>query len=550
MTSEPVPAGAAPRRKRANRPLPVIVGYGVVVGIAGGLGAWFFRLLIGLVHNLLFLGRFSASYDANVHTPPSPWGVAVILVPVLGALGVVYLVTHYAPEAKGHGVPEVMDAVHYQEGVIRPIVAVIKALASALSIGTGGSVGREGPIVQIGSAFGSSLGQVRRLSTPDLQLLIAAGSAAGIAATFNAPLGGVLFAVELLLVRVSGRALLVVAASVAAAITIARSLLGSQLAFTVLQLEQVKPLSASWVALLALAVTGAVVGVVSAMFIRGLYWSEDRFEQRFRNPYLAHVVGMATVGLAMYGFFRWLGDYSVQGVGYATITDVLRGIISNPWILLALAGGKWLVTVLTLGSGASGGVFSPSLFMGAAVGGIAGHVFAGLGLSVDPTVFALGGMAGTVAGTTGAVLTGIVVVTEMTGDFAAAVPLLVVAASANAVRRYLAPATIYTEKLLRRGRWVPTGLQSAGISTIRARDVMKPWVAGAPSVEGGVTIDPDATVFAVVTALETGKVVLVERDGTVLGTASRDLLDAAIARLGEGRLLPGRTGQEEEGSGR
>jgi CIC family chloride channel protein len=529
----------------------VIVAYGVLVGIAGGLGAWFFRLLIGLVHNLLFLGRFSASYDANVHTPASPWGVAVVLVPVLGALGVVFLVTHYAPEAKGHGVPEVMDAVHYQRGVIRPIVAVIKALASALSIGTGGSVGREGPIVQIGSAFGSSLGQVRRLSTADLQLLIAAGSAAGIAATFNAPLGGVLFAVELLLVRVSGRALLVVAASVAAAITIARSLLGSQLAFTVLQLEQVKPLSASWVALLALVVTGALVGVVSAVFIRGLYWSEDRFERRFRNPYLAHVVGMASVGLAMYGFFRWLGDYSVQGVGYATITDVLRGIITNPWILLALAGGKWLVTVLTLGSGASGGVFSPSLFMGAAVGGIAGHVFAGLGLtSVDPTVFALGGMAGTVAGTTGAVLTGIVVVTEMTGDFAAAVPLLVVAASANAVRRYVSPATIYTEKLLRRGRWVPTGLQSAGISTIRARDVMTPWTKGASPVENAVTVDPDDTVFTVITALESGKVVVVERDGTILGTAARDLLDAAIVRLGEGRLLPERAGQERDGSGR
>jgi transposase InsO family protein len=138
----------------------------------------------------------------------------------------------------------------------------------------------------------------------------------------------------------------------------------------------------------------------------------------------------------------------------------------------------------------------------------------------------------------------------MTGDFAAAVPLLVVAASANAVRRYVSPATIYTEKLLRRGRWVPTGLQSAGISTIRARDVMTPWTKGASPVENAVTVDPDDTVFTVITALESGKVVVVERDGTILGTAARDLLDAAIVRLGEGRLLPERAGQERDGSGR
>ncbi len=549
MTTGPPPGGATATPRRGNRPLPAIVGYGVLVGIAGGLAAWFFRLLIGLVHNLMFLGRLSVSYDANVHTPPSPWGAAVVLVPVVGAVGVVYAVTHFAPEAKGHGVPEVMDAVHYDSGVIRPIVAVIKALASALSIGSGGSVGREGPIVQIGSAVGSSLGQVRHLSTPDLQLLIAAGSAAGIAATFNAPLGGVLFAVELLLVRVSGRALLVVAAAVAAAIAVARRLLGSQLAFTVLQLQQTKPLSASWVALLALVVTGAVVGVVAAAFIRGLYWAEDRFELHFRNPYLAHVVGMATVGLVMYGFFRWLGDYNVQGVGYATITDVLRDIILNPWILLALAAGKWLVTVLTLGSGASGGVFSPSLFMGAAVGAIAGHAFAAMGLSVDPTVFVLGGMAGTVAGTTGAVLTGIVVVTEMTGDFAIAVPLLVVAATANAVRRYLSPATIYAEKLLRRGRWVPTGLQAAGINTIRARDMMAPLPAPAGAATAAAVVDVDASVFAVILALETGSAVTVTDGDTVVGTVTRDAVDAAIRRLGQGTPLPPRPGPSPDQDG-
>jgi CIC family chloride channel protein len=136
----------------------------IPVGVVAGIGAVFFRALISIIHNLLFLGFFSINYNANVHTPPGPWGPFVILVPVLGAVGVAYLVLHFAPEAKGHGVPEVMEAIYYQKGVIRPVVALIKALASALSIGSGGAVGREGPIIQIGAAFGSTIGQV--LSMP------------------------------------------------------------------------------------------------------------------------------------------------------------------------------------------------------------------------------------------------------------------------------------------------------------------------------------------------------------------------------------------------
>ena len=136
----------------------------VVVGGVAGVGAWAFRMLIGLIHNTLFLGQFSVDYDANVFTPASPWGLGVVLVPVAGALVVAWLVKNFAPEAKGHGVPEVMDAIYYNEGRIRPRVALVKSLASAISIGSGASVGREGPIVQIGSAFGSTLGLPQRLT--------------------------------------------------------------------------------------------------------------------------------------------------------------------------------------------------------------------------------------------------------------------------------------------------------------------------------------------------------------------------------------------------
>jgi chloride channel protein, CIC family len=168
----------------------------ILIGLVAGLGAVVFRGLISLFHNLLFLGHFSFIYDANVHTPPSPWGVFVIFVPVVGAAGVAFLVGKFAPEAKGHGVPEVMDAIYYNNGIIRPVVAVIKSLASALSIGSGGSIGREGPIIQIGSSFGSTMGQIIHMPPWQRITLIAAGAGAGIAATFNTPIGGVLFPLE------------------------------------------------------------------------------------------------------------------------------------------------------------------------------------------------------------------------------------------------------------------------------------------------------------------------------------------------------------------
>jgi CIC family chloride channel protein len=177
----------------------------LVVGVVTGFGAVVFRDLIGLIHNVLFLGQFTAHYDANLFTPPSPWGPFIILVPVIGAIAVTFIVTKFAPEARGHGVPEVMDAIYYKGGVIRPIVAVVKSLASAIAIGSGAAVGREGPIIQIGSALGSTLGQLVPMPAGERIILVAAGAGAGIAATFNTPIGGVMFAIELMMPEVSVR---------------------------------------------------------------------------------------------------------------------------------------------------------------------------------------------------------------------------------------------------------------------------------------------------------------------------------------------------------
>src|SRR5579863_4154145 len=248
------------------------------LGIVTGFGAVLFRDLIGLIHNLLFAGQAQIHYDANIFTAPSPWGAMVILVPVLGAVGVTFLVTNFAPEAKGHGVPEVMDAIYYKAGVIRPVVALVKSLASALAIGSGSSVGREGPIIQIGSALGSTLGQLVRMPAGQRIALVAAGAGAGIASTFNTPIGGVMFAIELMLPEVSVETFLPVAIATGTATFVGRFFVGAQPAFAVPHLAPISVEAASALILWLYALLGAVTGVAAAAFTRGLHWAEDIFD--------------------------------------------------------------------------------------------------------------------------------------------------------------------------------------------------------------------------------------------------------------------------------
>ena len=203
------------------------------VGVVTGLGAVLFRELIGLIHNILFLGEFAVAYDANLFTPLSPWGPLVILVPVVGAVGVTFLVNNFAPEARGHGVPEVMDAIYYNSGRIRPVVALVKSLASAVAIGSGAAVGREGPIIQIGSAIGSTLGQIVRMTPGSASRWLPPAPARGIAATFNTPIGGVLFAIELMMPEVSVATFLPTAIATGTATFVGRIFFGSQPAFFV-----------------------------------------------------------------------------------------------------------------------------------------------------------------------------------------------------------------------------------------------------------------------------------------------------------------------------
>ncbi|HEX3887631.1 MAG TPA: chloride channel protein [Phenylobacterium sp.] len=445
----------------------------LVVGVVTGFGAIGFRDLIGLVHNIAFSGRPDFHYDANVFTGASPWGPWVILIPVVGGIIVTFLVSNFAPEAKGHGVPEVMDAIFYKGGAIRPVVAVVKSLASAVAIGTGASVGREGPIIQIGSALGSTLGQVIRMPVGQRIALVAAGAGAGIAATFNTPIGGVLFAIELMLPEVGVSTFLPVAIATGAATFVGRWFIGDQPAFQVPPLMPMAADASGLAVLILYAVLGAITGVAAAGFVHGLHLFEDMFD-KIKSRYLRHILGMLLLGLLMYGLLKAFGQYFVDGVGYGTVEAILTGRMPTLWLLVVLFLAKLVATSLSLGAGSSGGIFSPSLFMGATLGGAFASAFNHLGFPVPLSVpaFAMVGMGAMVGGGTGAVMTAVVMIFEMTLSYDIIMPMIVAVAMSVGVRRVLSVETIYTLKLVRRGQAIPKVRHANMFLVRRARDVM------------------------------------------------------------------------------
>jgi CIC family chloride channel protein len=480
----------------------------IVLGVGAGLGAFVFRVLIAVIHNLCFLGRLSIHYDTSQHTAAGPWGPVVAIVPVLGSIAVVFLVKNFAPEAKGHGVPEVMDAIYYGKSIIRPVVAAIKSLASAISIGTGGSVGREGPIVQISAAFASWLGGFARVSRWQRATLVAAGGGAGIAATFNTPIGGVLFAVEVLMHEVSVRTLVPVALSTATATFVGQRLFGNAPAF------EVPPVHAllTTAVLPAYVVLGALMALVAVAFIRCLYGAEDLFDRVIpKRDYARHAAGMLAVGLVIEGMMALRGHYYLEGVGYSTIVDVLTGGLTSVWFLVALWGLKLLTTSLTLGSGGSGGVFSPSLFMGATLGGAFGLVLRKLfpGVPFDPAALALAGMAGLVAGATGAALTAIVMTFEMTLDYSVVLPMTLTVAVAHGLRRSILPQNVYTMKLARRGHYMPEALQANAYLVHHVADMTMAPAATLPAsaTAADLELGPDSPPADYIVLVDADKVV-------------------------------------------
>lgn len=500
--------------ERSDRPhtLVTMCLLAVLVGIVAAAGAWIFKKLIAFFHNALLLGQFGWAYDVSDYVQVNPWGPGIILVPPLAAVVVAFLVKTYAPEAKGHGVPEVMDAIHYNEARMRWQVVVIKAVASSLTIGSGGSAGREGPIIQMGAAMGSVVGAFVGMPLNQRITLVAAGAGAGIAAAFNAPVGGILFAVELILISVNVANLLPVSLATVVAIWLSRLVEGRSPLIDIPELMvhagHTLPL---WVMLLFVPL-GILVGLLSALFIWSLDKAENLFERIPGGYYVQHVFGMFLLGLLIYGLWSYAGHYFVEGVGYASITQILKTVLADPVFLLMLMVFKLVATCLTLGSGASGGVFSPSMFMGAALGAAFGHLCQAFlpGIDIPIAIFAIAGMAGAVAGATGAVLTAIAMTYELTFDYNSMLPVIAVSVISLAMRRWLIPESIYTIKLLRRGHVVPDGLQSS--------------VDAARHVEQMMSANFCECAANAVKSHEAGQTSIVTKDGRitgVLGPAAR-----------------------------
>ena len=436
-----------------------------IVGLAGGFGAIGFRHLIDLFQTL----TYGAKGDLLEVVTATPWYWKV-WVPALGGMVVGPLVYFLAREAKGHGVPEVMEAVALRKGVIRKRVVLVKSLASAVSIGTGGSVGREGPIVQIGSAIGSTIGQVLNVSAERIRTLVGCGAAAGIAATFNAPIAGSMFALEIILgdFGLATFSPIVICSVVATAVS--RHFLGNTPAFIVPPYRLVS----AW-ELPLYAVLGLFCALVAVAFTKSLYRMEDLFDG-FKFPeYLKAVLGGLILGLMALVFPH------ILGVGYPGIDLALMGKLTW-WFMLLLIVFKILATSITIGSGGSGGIFAPSLFVGAMAGGFFGSAVHAVfpDITASAGAYSIVGMAAVVGGTTHGPLSAILILFEMTGNYRIILPLMIACIISSVAAGQLLRESIYTLKLARRGINIQAGKEVNVLKAVPVEEAMNPNVETIP----------------------------------------------------------------------
>jgi CIC family chloride channel protein len=441
----------------------------VLIGLLGGYCAVGFRQFIQFVNQVTWRqGPYALDYIASL-----PWWWK-ILAPATGGLIVGLIIHRFAREAKGHGVPEVMEAVALRGGRIRPRVVLAKLVASGISIGSGGSVGREGPIVQIGSALGSTIGQWLKIDQRRLRTLVGCGAAAGIAGTFNAPVAGALFAVEIILGDFGVAQFSPIVISSVAATVVSQHYLGDFPAFEVPAYSLVQASE-----LFAYAGLGILAAVVALGFIRVLYAFEDRFDRIPLYPPFRTLLGGALIGV----IGIWLPH--VFGVGYEAINEALHGRLA--WEFMAmLVVVKILAVSITIGSGGSGGIFAPSLFIGAMLGGAVGTVVHTLwpASTAGAGAYALVGMGAIVAAATHAPITAILIIFELTGEYRIILPLMISCIIATLLATRLESASIYTRKLLRRGIDIHRGRALNVLQHVPVREVMRQDIVTASPDDG------------------------------------------------------------------
>jgi chloride channel protein, CIC family len=442
----------------------------LLVGAGSGLGAVAFRYLI-YFFTWAATGHSQFGQQGHVGSAHLPWlGLGFfVVIPAVGGLVYGPLIYNWAREARGHGVPEVMIAVADSGGRIRPQVSVVKAVASALCIGVGGSVGREGPIVQIGSALASSLGQWVKMPESRLRILVACGAAGGISATFNAPITGVFFGVEIILREFSVDALFTVMLAAMIADITAIPFLGDKPFLSGFPSGIELRHARNYLLVAVLAVVAALMGLA---FKALLYKTEDLCDRVWegRPEWARPAVGGIALGLLL------LAIPQMYGVGYPVMYKATAGSYAL-WFLIVLAFAKIAACSLTIGIGGSGGIFAPSLFIGVtsgmAYGDVVHHIF-GTGAG-QPALYAVVAMGAVFTSAARAPLTSLASVVEMTGDFALTLPVMLAVAIASTISRALSYGTIYTTKLLRRGTDIDRATPWRALADLKIADAMRPF---------------------------------------------------------------------------
>jgi chloride channel protein, CIC family len=443
------------------------------IGLVAGIIAFILYKLIGLFTNLFFFHRWSTDFSSAQH---NNLGWLVIIVPVIGGLVVGVMAKYGTSKIKGHGIPEAMEAVLFNRSRIAPRVAILKPISAAIAIGTGGPFGAEGPIIQTGGAIGSLVGQAFHTTAAERKVMLACGAAAGMSATFNTPIAGVILAIELLLFEFKSRSFipLVIASTLATAVHM--QLLGAGPMFKVSAMDFAIPRGLPFYLVL-----GLICGLAAVGFSKLLYWVEDQFEKLPFDGMWWPAIG--ALGLGIIGFFV----PRVLGVGYDTIGDILNGQLA--WrILLVVMLAKAAALAISLGSGTSGGLLAPCFMGSAAMGGIfamvANHFVPGAHLS--PGAFALVAMGAVFAAASRATFTFIIFAFEITRDYNSVLPLMMVSVVADGIAMLLMPnSSIMTEKLARRGLRVHQDYETDVLSQAKVADTMEQEL---PSIAANTTV--------------------------------------------------------------
>jgi CIC family chloride channel protein len=486
-----------------------ICGYALLIGFVGGLVAEGLLELIYLFTNLFFYGKFSFAITNPAYNHLGLW---VILIPPIGGLLVGIMVHYWEPTLKGHGIPEAMEAVLFGHSRMRIRVALLKPLATALAIGTGGPFGAEGPIIQTGAAFGSLFGQAVGLTPYNRRVLLASGAAAGMAATFTAPLAGILVAIELLLFELRARSFIPVALAAAVATGVRIHFVGWAPLFPTPAFK-LTSMNELWL----FGVMGILMGMVGLAMIRALAWTEDFFDELpFKHALIwSPVIGALVLGVIGYFYPQ------VFGTGYDTIRDMLNDRLTTSK-LLGISVAKFWALVISLGSGTTGGVFAPSLIVGGGIGATFAiglqHIFPHL--VSNPAFYALVAMAAVFGGIARAPFTSIVFLFELSHNPNALLPLIVCVMVSDGFVRLFSRDSIMTGKLVKRGLIILQDYSVPVLMRARIDQIMQ---------KDFKTIDADEELRTVLTTLAPGAGVglipVVEKDGSLVGIVeAHDLL--------------------------